>query len=116
MDKYGQTICSMSIAERLAIVAALALIAASILRIWATFTLMHRYRVDEYLATSQARRLYRTAQFTPLVACAAVLALAWITRIWWVEAPAAIFALVVAVKTGWAVRVRLSAAYAGYDR
>lgn len=98
------------------LIAGLVLVLAVALKAWASFHLMTHYRIDDYLATAKARRFYWTAMVAPIVACLAIVALAATTRLWWLVVPAVIFLSLISARTTWAVRLRLSGAYAEYAR
>jgi hypothetical protein len=92
----------MSSAET-ALVAAATLVAAVTAKAWAAFSLMGRAQKGRRDGAFE-RRLYRIATIAPLVACGAIVALAAVTGLWWLEASAALFAALVLAKTVWAVR------------
>ncbi len=83
-------------------------LAAAIVRLWVGVTLMTNYKVDEYLTTPRARRLYWTGIATPFVMVGALIALASMTGIWWVTLPPCLLAAFVVWKTSWVLRMRFS--------
>lgn len=103
--------------EVLVAVAAVVVIAvAAGLKFWAATTLMCDYRVDEYVATSKARRLYWIAAAAPAVIGAAIFVLAWCTSIWWVEAAGAVLWGLILYGVARRLWVRFSGRYVEFYR
>ncbi|HEY1429171.1 MAG TPA: hypothetical protein VGF18_06330 [Candidatus Tumulicola sp.] len=98
------------------IVAGVVLLACSVIRLWAGVTLMSRYRVADYIASAPARRLYWIGAAAPLVSVAAIVVLAFCSRLWWVEVPGFVLCLFVLAKTVWALRMRFTGKYVDFYR
>ncbi len=64
---------------------------------------MSRYRVEDYLAIPEARRLYWAGKLTPVVACAAIVVLSYCTHLWWLELPAWLFLAIIVGGVTWRV-------------
>ncbi|HZZ64501.1 MAG TPA: hypothetical protein VFE17_03310 [Candidatus Baltobacteraceae bacterium] len=79
-------------------------------------TLLHQYRVEEYLATVRARRLYWGVRIAAAGLAASIAGLGLCTRIWWVELPAILFAAFTLYINARAVFFRLSGKYIEYYR
>jgi hypothetical protein len=79
-------------------VVTLAILIASVsIKFWSTVRLTSRYRVEDYLATEEARRLFLMGKITPVVACLAIVTLSFLTRLWWVELPACLLTGIITV-------------------
>lgn len=91
-------------------------LAAAVVRGWAGVTLMSKYKIDEYLDTTRARRLYWTGVAMPFVMVGAIVALASMTGIWWVMLPPCLLAAFVVWKTSWVLRMRFSGKYRDFYR
>ena len=77
------------------VVAIGALFASVALKAWSTFLLWDRYKPQEYWSDGRARRLFLVGKATPLTACLAIVVLAYLIGVWWLEVPAwAFFAFV----------------------
>lgn len=87
------------------------MVIAVLVQLWAGITLMTQCRVEEYLSTPHARRLYAVAAAAPLVIAAAIVTLAFCTTIWWVELAACLFAALIVFTVSWKVWMRLSGRY-----
>lgn len=68
--------------------AVVVLIASNSLKWWSTFRLWNRYKPHEYWTDPGARRLFLIGKITPLITLLAIVALAYTTRLWWLEVPA----------------------------
>jgi len=66
------------------------------LKAWSTFALWNRYRHVEYWTDRKARGLFLLGKVTPLTACGAIVALAYVSGRWWLVLPAWSFFVVVA--------------------
>ena len=91
-------------------------LAAAITRLVCGIKLMTDYRVDEYLATPRARRLWLAGMALPLVMIACIIVAASTTHVWWVELAPYFLAAFVVWKTAWAIRMRLSGKYRDFYR
>jgi Mn2+/Fe2+ NRAMP family transporter len=100
----------------IALLLAATALAAAIVRGWAGVTLMSDYKIDEYLATPRARRLYWTGVAMPFVIVGAIVGLASMTGLWWVMLPACLLAAFVVWKTSWALHMRFSGKYRDFYR
>ena len=100
----------------LPIAAAIVAMLAAALKLRAGVTLMTSYRVDEYLATPRARRLYWTVMLSPLAVGASIVALACCTGFWWVELAAAAVCAFIVGGIGWRLWMRSSGRYVAYYR
>jgi len=96
--------------------AAMATLTAAALKLWAGVTLMTSYRVEEYLATPRARRLYWTVMLAPLVIGCSIVAMSFCSDIWWIELPAAVLCASILCSIGWKVWMRFSGRYVEYHR
>jgi hypothetical protein len=92
----------------IAIYAALVLVAAAGVKLWASLTLLYRYRAEDYVAFPQARPLYLAHLAMPVVMGAAIVTLAYCTGLRWVEIPAWFVFAFAAWKCVRALRVRAS--------
>jgi hypothetical protein len=91
-------------------------LAAAIVRLWVSVRLMSNYKVEEYLSTTRARRLYWTATAMPLVSVGAIVALASMSGIWWVMLLPCLLAAFVVWKTAWVLHMRFSSKYRDFYR
>jgi hypothetical protein len=90
--------------------------AGGILAGYSKLRLMHKYRVHEYTAVPHARRLYWTARFASLLVGIALVSLASMTHIWWIETAAwMFFAYIIGVNI-WALQLRFSGKYVEFYR
>jgi hypothetical protein len=76
------------------------LIAAVSIKFWSTVRLTSRYRAEQYMAAAEARRLFLLGKITPVLACVAIVALSFFTRLWWVELPACLMLVVITIGVG----------------
>lgn len=87
------------------LVLAIAVLLASVyIKGWAAFRLMNRYPSNEYRTSEDYRRLFWIGKITPLAACAAIVALAYCTGLWWVIAPAWLFLGIILWGVIWRIR------------
>ncbi len=93
-------------------VALAALVGAVSIKFWSAIRLMSRYRVEEYLAIPEARRLYWAGKLTPVAACAAIVVLSYCAHLWWLESPAWLFLAIIVGGVTW----RVSGHYAAFYR
>ena len=98
----------MTVAAVIAITLALAV---AIVRLVCGVKLMTDYRVDDYLASSRARRLWLVGMIAPVLMVSLIAFASYATHLWWIELPAWLLAIAVGYKTIWAVRTRLSGRY-----
>jgi hypothetical protein len=84
--------------------AVVTLIVSVSLKGWAGVSLMRLHRPENYMTSPAARRLFLLGKITPLTACAAMVALAYCSRLWWLVVPAWLFFGVIVI--GIIIRVR----------
>jgi hypothetical protein len=92
------------------------LIAAVGIKSWAGFRLMYGYRPPAYLATPDARRLYRTNLVATIFIPIPIVAASYESGVWWVEAAAWLLFTFCAAKIAWAIHMRTSGKYVEYYR
>jgi hypothetical protein len=97
----------------IALCAAAALMLATGVKLWASLTLLHRYRAEDYVNSSESRRIYAAHIGMPVVMGSAILVLSYCTGLWWVEVPAWLILALTIWKFARALYVRLSGRYAG---
>lgn len=100
----------------LAIIGAGVLVAAVATRMVCAFRLLHGYRVADYLATPESRRLYWASTTAVPMIGGGLMLLAVASDIWWVELAGALFLGATIAKSVWIVRMRLSGRYQAFYR
>ncbi len=71
---------------------------------WAVLRLLHGFKRSEYGTLPEARRLLRLQAVAMLFVLAAIVTLAYCTRLWWIEVPAWIIALLGLYKLFWSMQ------------
>lgn len=87
------------------------LLALAPIRLWAALRLMTHFKTGEYTSNPIARRLYIFHMSSGVLVGALVLALTYLSAIWWVEVAGWLFFILVAYRIGQKVRMRLNGSY-----
>ena len=98
----------------LALVCLVAFLTAVGIRVYCGFTLMYKYKPDDYLATPRARRMWYAAQLMAPVATIPLIVAATIPQIWWVTMWVCILAVLICCKTAWVMWMRFSGRYRAF--
>lgn len=87
----------MSQTEAVVVVALVTLIISVFLKGWSGVRLMRLHRPGDYMTSHRERRLFLLGKITPPAACAAIVVLAYCSRLWWLAVPAWLFFGVIAL-------------------
>ena len=92
------------------------LFAAAGLSAYSKLSLLHKYRVEDYTSEPNARRLYWSARAASFLVGIALIGLAALTKIWWIEAAAGLFFAYIIGINAWATWMRFSGKHTEYYR
>jgi hypothetical protein len=95
----------------IAVVAAVALVAATCLKLYASLRLLHEFQHKDYLATRTGRCLFAIHICMPVIMAGSMLVLAYCTALLWVEIPLWLVFLATVVHCGRVASLRLSGSY-----